>query len=60
MFFLIINDTLNWMFNYLFHTYLDKSYTLRPTVHYSGQAVQQKRLKIIEFFFFFLNQGHFL
>ena len=46
------------MFNYLMHTYLDKSYTLRPTVHYSGQAVQQKRLKIIEFFFF-LESGSF-
>ena len=41
------------MFNYLIHTYLDKLYTLRPTVHYSGQAVQQKRLKINEKKFFF-------
>ena len=47
------------MFNYLIHTYLDKLYTLRPTVHYSGQAVQQKRLKINEKKFFFLESGSF-
>ena len=45
------------MFNYLIHTYLDKLYTLRPTVHYSGHAVQQKRLKINENFF--LESGSF-
>ena len=47
------------MFNYLIHTYLDKLYTLRPTVHYSGQAVQQKRLKINEIFLFFLESESF-